>query len=236
MIGVVLPYHKQADSVYFTVRTILAQREAMYVCIVDDGKTGVPDAVMSDLRECSWVKRFELIGTDHIGVQKARNLGREWMDHLSPDFILFSDTDILWYRGAFVIMEEALKKHPQCSYAFGDYDREGAFGGRFSAGPFNTQRLLEQNFVSMMSLIRMGDLPMQAFIEDEDRLQDWSLWLRMLRLGKKGIYVGTVLFKAFFGTDGISARGVDDYRHWYDKIRSRYAMRDSGGSVQSARA
>jgi hypothetical protein len=43
--------------------------------------------------------------------------------------------------------------------------------------------------------------------EDLDRLQDWALWLALVNLGGRGVYVQDVLFKTPLKEDGISRTG-----------------------------
>ena len=69
------------------------------------------------------------------------------------------------------------------SYAYGNYVLNK---NRVDTGEFDEDRLKQCNFVSTNSLIRSKDFI--GFNEDLERHQDWDLWLRMLKEGKKGIY------------------------------------------------
>jgi len=123
-------------------------------------------------------------------------------------------------------MQEALEMahnaDSKVAYSYGNYDRIGSVTGTWTAGEFNEKRLKEVNFISTMSMVYTKTLPAPPFVEDEDRLQDWSLWLRMLQNGRVGAYVPKTLFSAFYDDDCISVRDTADYYHWSNLIRSRY--------------
>ena len=76
-----------------------------------------------------------------------------------------------------------------------------------------------------MSLIKF-DVLVEAvsrpFIEDEHRLQDWSLWLRLLNAGYTGVFVNQVIFTAHFSANSVSVRNAGNYEKWRELIADRY--------------
>jgi len=215
-IAVIIPFHDQHVVLDRCLESIRRQSTAasVSVFIVDDGsKQPLLEAVKQYVR-----LPFE----KNHGVQHARNNGWLYAKYGLPSYVLFCDADVFWYPNAFQDFLDALEANPDAAYAYGDYDRYGVFEGRFSAGPFSDVRLRHANFVTTMSMIRFQCIPEVPFIEDEERLQDWSLWLRLLNAGHRGIYTEKVMFNTGFTKDSVSSRGPEDYAFWRDKMRSRY--------------
>jgi hypothetical protein len=137
--------------------------------------------------------------------------------------MVFSDGDVVWMDGAFEVMLSTLKKAPaNVAYAYGYYSRTGELSGVYPSHEFNAKLLTRHNYISTMSLIKTGLLPDPPFVEDEERLQDWSLWLRLLSNGYEGALVKQVLFESHFERGDVSLRGLDDYSKWQKLIRARY--------------
>ncbi len=144
----------------------------------------------------------------------------------SCPYIIFCDADVQWKPKAFRLMQKAMEVRRQTdhhvAFAYGDYDRVGAIAGLWRARKFNVEELRRQNYISTMALVLTSALPNPPFVEDEERLQDWSLWLRMLNKGHTGIHVGATLFTAFYNDGSVSTRDIKDYEKWHNLLMERY--------------
>lgn len=216
-IAVIVPYRNQISKLTRCLDSIRHQSTGdSVIIVVDDGSE--PPLVRSD--------DYHLIRFPrNMGVQQARNAGYMYAKNLKSDFILFCDQDVYWKPRAFYQFLQALRIAPECAYAYGDYERYGQFNGVFRAGPFSSVRLQAVNFVSTMALVRSECLPKVPFVEDEKRLQDWSLWLRMLNAGHKGVYTDEVMFETGFSKESVSSRGPADYQYWHQLMQRRYVKR-----------
>ncbi len=162
--------------------------------------------------------------TDNMGVQRCRNLGYRRAQRNESKFVLFCDADIVWEPEAIDHMVDTLRETPDdVAFVYSDYKRVGALAGTWYAGTFDADRLRNDNFISTMSMCKVSHLPDPPFVEDEERFQDWSLWLRILARGGRGVYIPRVLFTAHYNEFDISLRGVKHCQYWKEKIRSRYA-------------
>ncbi len=220
-VGVVIPCKDRHDLLIDTTASILAQKDIprLLGIIVDDG-SDPPLSTIPEILDGPWqVLRNDL----PEGVQKARNLGWGKLRD-KVDYIMFSDSDIVWEPHAFKKLVQALVDSPKAAYSYCSYKREGKVFGIFRSHPFDSGALLDCNYISTMSMIRANCLFYRPFVTDEARLQDWSLWLRFLMAGYPGVFVDEYLFTAFFGEDSISMNGLLDYEYWYRKIRQRYVI------------
>ena len=134
-------------------------------------------------------KDFETIiieDSEQRGANWARNQGAL---QAKGEMLLFSDSDIHWFSNALETMLAYLYTFQKVSYCYGQY----TMGGKIYCNrDFDPEVLKQINYISTMSLMRTKDFP--GFDENIKRLQDWDLWLTMLKQGKIGINCKTILF------------------------------------------
>ena len=129
----------------------------------------------------------------------ARNAGFKMV---KTPYILFSDNDIDWSPDALQKMFDCLEADKGISYAYGAYLLNGKI---WCNKEWDPKELKRRNFVSTMTMVRTGHHP--GFDENLKRLQDWDVWLSMLKQGKKGKYVGKQIFSTPV-RDGITRNSV----------------------------
>ena len=169
------------------------------------------DLTLSTLQDQTY-KHFTtvvVIDSECRGASWARNRG--FLEVRTP-FVLFSDNDIHWYPTALDRLIFFLKESASASYSYGWYELgSGVTLGR--GKKFSPRSLVKNNYISTMSLIRTDDFP--GWDENLKRMQDWDLWLTMLRQKKVGVYVDTKLFKTEMSDHGITAtedlKAANDY-------------------------
>ena len=221
-LGVIVPCLDQYSTLSPTLLSIQRQVFDKIVMVLDDSSDPpLDDLVPASVPGCRMeYVRFE----EHRGVQACRNEGQRSLQS-NCRMILFCDSDVTWKNGAFSRLGTELRNYPEAAYAYCDYDRRGIAGDKpFIAGPFSDEKLRVRPFISTMSMAISDYMIQPAFIENEERLQDWSLWLRMMNSGRRGTYVPEVLFEAHFEDDRhcISRRGLSDYVGWYETMIRRY--------------
>ncbi len=217
MIGVVISHYSNHDGLRKCLNSLQLQLDVPIMTLVVDDHSPMPMLDRTD---------FTLYSNDiNRGQQWCRNLGQRYFTKTYPmPYILFCDHDIVWEPGALKLMLEALmKSSSDVAYAYCDYQRDGALKTHHIAGPFSQKRLRTNNFISTMSLCKAKCLPEPAFIEEEKRLQDWSLWLRLLNTGYEGVYLRNTLFTAHYNWDDVSCGSTEDFYFWKKTIRERYA-------------
>jgi glycosyltransferase involved in cell wall biosynthesis len=124
------------------------------------------------------------------GANWARNEGFKSCD---TEFVLFSDNDINWTDTGIESMIYMLDHFPRASYSYGRFIVDGVIWGH---QVFNPVKLLTENFVSTMSIIRSEDFRLcGGFDESLVGFQDWDLWLNLLINHKKrGVYCNELIF------------------------------------------
>jgi glycosyltransferase involved in cell wall biosynthesis len=137
-------------------------------------------AVQSDLLE------IVVVYDEDKGANWARNRGAELAQ---TEYILFSDNDVEWEPNAVQALYEKLKNFPTCGYSYGWYVLEDRI---CCNSEFDARKLRAINYISTMSLVRKSVFC--GFDEKILRLQDWDLWLSLLKKGITGVYCGQKIF------------------------------------------
>jgi len=120
------------------------------------------------------------------GAPTARNNG---FAQSVGSFVLFCDADVEMRPEMLFELENALKTHPDASYAYSSFK----WGWKsFSSFSFDAQRLRQMNYIHTSALMRRAVFPL--FDVSLKRFQDWDLWLTILEKGGKGIFVEKELF------------------------------------------
>lgn len=140
-------------------------------------------------------------GVDHfirlprnLGACAARNIG--WLS-ASGQFTLFFDADDHLELSAVRVLVETIHNHPEAALCYSDFTVDG---DRFEAGPFELRALRHRNKVAIAALVRTREFC--GFDERLPRGMDWDAWLRMLKLGKRGVKAAGMLFHVDTGRPG----------------------------------
>jgi cellulose synthase/poly-beta-1,6-N-acetylglucosamine synthase-like glycosyltransferase len=151
-------------------------------------------------------KNLELIvvvDLDGRGQSWARNQG---LSMARRRLVLFSDYDCHWYPDAVETLYNALQT-AQCKpdsgfvvgYAFPGYHQMRGVVPELTFGlePWSWPRLIQSNYITMMSLVDTTLLDFHGclyFDETLRRLEDWDLWLRCGQRKISGTGAGKILF------------------------------------------
>lgn len=201
-LGIVVPHYNQHETLYMSVGSLLTSKVEKKIVVVDDGS--VPSVVYAP----PIPDDVSVIGINpNHGVQVARNTGFQYLSRFKCEYILFSDSDVIWMPRALDKMIAALDADKGASFAYCDF-----IWGHINmfAGYWDKEKLYKENYISTMSVIRTSCLMSFAYKpwnEGLKRLQDWALWLSLVNLGCRGVYVQDVLFKTPLRDDGISRTG-----------------------------
>jgi GT2 family glycosyltransferase len=205
-VSVVMPAYQAERSIGAAVASVLWQTYAdLELIVVDDGSTDATGAIAAAHPGAQIVRQ------DNAGVAAARNRG---IAEARGELVTFCDAD-----------DVLLARHLEALVAV--WDRRGGIatsncywlfeGGihpskkRYKGGfpPPERQRLaiLEQNFVSTMSLFPRGLTDEIGPFETERRwAEDWDFWLRAIYAGHRVSLQAEPLALYRWGSTGLSSR------------------------------
>lgn len=190
MISIIIPVYNQADKLLQCLDSICAQTCKNYeVIIVNDGSQ---DQLLIDNYQSS-IENFKLINQENKGSNAARNRG---LREAKGEYLLFCDADIVMQHDMLEVMLNTLKSNPHASYSYSSF----LWGAKlFKLWDFDSEKLKQMPYIHSTSLIRREHFPKSGWDKNIKRLQDWDLWLRMLKNNYKGIWINKVLFKVQIG-------------------------------------
>ncbi len=193
LISIVIPTYQHAHTILQCLDSIFVQTYSnIEIIVVNDGSTDNTEELLEQYKE-----RITLVNQDNRGPNPARNRG---FSEAKGDFIIFCDADIVMKPEMLLTLKNALDKNPEASYAYSSFK----WGWKtFQGIPFDADRLKERNFVHTSALVRRVDFP--GFDNEIKRLQDWDVWLTMLKAGQRGVLVPKILFSV--SIDGKSRIG-----------------------------
>jgi GT2 family glycosyltransferase len=149
-----------------------------------------------------------------VKLRNARNLGANTTRMKGyrvsrGKYIVFCDADAVYEPNYLAELHAALKDaSPDIGYAYCDFRIDGRMHGTHYAGAWSEQKLTTLNFVDFPSLVRRSAFP--GLDVSLPRLQDWDVWLTMMKAGYKGVYVPKTLYTSIKRNEGISGRGAVD--------------------------
>ncbi|MFH1662223.1 MAG: glycosyltransferase family A protein [Candidatus Falkowbacteria bacterium] len=194
MISIIIPIYNQADKLGKCLDSILAQAYKDFeIIVVDDGSTDNFNEIINKYKN-----NLKIINQENKGAPSARNRG---VKEVKGEYILFCDADIVMKPEMLSEMLNALKNNPDKSYAYSSF-----FWGRklFKLEKFSAEKLKNMPYIHTTSLIRKEHFSTQGgqalqWDENIKKLQDWDLWLAMLKNGRTGVFINKVLFKVQTG-------------------------------------
>lgn len=191
------------------------QKKITIVIPIKNG--GSADITLKSLEEQTFTD-FDTIVIDdeNRGANWARNEG---FKKVKTEFVLFSDDDINWDLNGIAHLYGYLMAAPEASFSYGSYKMGDQI---FCDKEYDAGLLMQTNYISTMSLIRSEHFP--GFDENIKRLQDWDLWLNMLRTGKIGVYCKRQIFTTEI-RDGISyGKDSIDWTKAVNIIKAKYKI------------
>lgn len=186
LITVITPYYNAGKYIEQTYRCMVNQTFPWFEwLIVDDGSTNEKDLfILEKLRvkdsRISIIRREE-----NGGIAAARNTG---IRMAVADILVMVDADDLIVPTYLEVLYWLLYKNPDCDWAYtnavGFQDKQYLWNQ-----PFDMERLKRYNFLTYSAAIRKKALQEVGGYDDSEKYyyEDWYLWLRLLKKGKKPV-------------------------------------------------
>jgi glycosyltransferase involved in cell wall biosynthesis len=191
-VSVIIPCFNHGEFLPEAVCSATAiERDDIESIVVDDGSTDERTRKEMDALLAQGIK---VIRQENKGLAAARNAG---IAISRGEYILPLDADDrlrpAWIDHGIRILDS----DPQVGVVYGDAECFGTRTGRWHVGPFESDKLLQWNYIHASALYRRsvweqnrgydGTMPVQG-------LEDWDFWLGALEHGWEFRYVPEVFF------------------------------------------
>jgi len=147
-------------------------------------------------------------------IQNGLNWYKENVKDKIP-YILPLDRDIVLGRSMIDRMVFVLDIVPDnVAFTYANFEFKGVVDRSFPAIPYDINLLLQNNYISSNSLIKIDKLNIiGGFVTEEKyrRLLDWVLWLRFFDYGYVGLPTPNANFVAISSSEDISAGTNEDF-------------------------
>jgi glycosyltransferase involved in cell wall biosynthesis len=209
-VDIIIPAYNCQDYIVEALETVFEQTwpdSKMSVVVVDDGSTDGTSRVVESMKKPKSIDFTLITKKENLGANSARNSA---LPLCKGEFVFIMDADSLLSSDAIEVLAYNLSSQPDSiGYTYCCFNRLWEAQGSFLVDPwsppeFNPDTLKQNNYISMMSLIRRSVLPEEGFDTSVTRFQDWDMWLTLLERGIYGSKVDEVLFNAYVLKDGIS--------------------------------
>lgn len=145
------------------------------------------------------------------------------------DILLFLDPDVYLYPGILREYKDAFDQY-DVDFVYGDYDFEG--GGRVQGRKYSEYELKCANYISGGFPVKK--ISFRGWDESLQSLQDWAMWLEVIKSGGKGLYIGRPCFVTDLPKEGgISADQADNWTDRYTTVRNKHSFHTSKMAVTS---
>ena len=186
-ISVVIPAYNAESTVGAAISSALWQTYAdSEIVVVDDGSSDATGAVAS-----AYPDRVRVVRQENGGVASARNRG---IAEARGELIAFCDADDVLLPRHLEALVSTFDRHAggiatsNCYWLFanGIHPSRVRYKGRFPRPERQRRAILEQNFVSTMSLFpkRLAD-DLGGFSTELAVAEDWDFWLRAIYSGAR---------------------------------------------------
>jgi glycosyltransferase involved in cell wall biosynthesis len=190
----VIPAYNAGSMVQSAIRSVIAQtREDWELFVIDDGSQDDTFDRASEIGD----ERITCLRQENQGPGPARNLG---IERAGGKYVSFLDSDDLWMPTYLESMGEALERAPEAGLAYTDawslddetrrIHRATAMSwGRPPVEPPSDHeqlllRLVSDNFILTSATVRRAVIEEVGAVDPTlPRVQDYELWLRIVRAG-----------------------------------------------------
>ena len=194
IVSIVTPFYNNGKEIEETFHSIMNQIYPYFEwIIVDDGSKD--EFSINKLKEISKKdERIKVFTIENGGPSVARDYGISKTSSTSK-YVFFLDSDDVIDKTMIECLYWTLETHKEASFA---YTSTVNFGTREFIWEkyFTVEQEKEENLLTISALVRKEDLlEVGCFgIKEKAMYEDWNLWLKLIKKGKKPIRVSAPLF------------------------------------------
>ena len=194
IISIVTPFYNSGSTIEETFNSVMNQTYPFYEwIIVDDGSKDKES--VKKLKEIEKKdSRIKVYTKENGGPAQARDFGIEKTSK-SVKYIFFLDSDDTIHETTLECLYWALETNKDASFA---YTSVVNFGQRefYWEKYLTIEQEKDENLITVSALVKKEDLlEVGCFgIKEKAMYEDWNLWLKLIRAGKKPLRVNAPLF------------------------------------------
>lgn len=155
---------------------------------------------------------WKVIFTEEKGACQARNLG---FKESTGEIVAFVNSDYILKLGCISTWVSELQNHPDCGFVYGAYEYASSSREIYSSKPFDPFQLEIANYIDCgFPLWRKNVVEWDPEVKS---LQDWDFWIRVVRQGIKGHFLGRTIS---FIAEPPRPKGLsmDSSENWLDRV------------------
>jgi len=180
-VGIIIPCYNAGNYIEESINSCLDQfYKNIAVIVIDDCSTDKWEYTDTDGRV--YFARNKM----NLGASETRNIGAKHATSLGCDYLLFHDADDVMTKDSITSRIDLIRE-PLVSVVYGDYynmDEDGKIVSYENKPDFSFQRLLEDNYISCLSLTKTIFFNTVGGFDSHLTFgEDWDLWLRILKFG-----------------------------------------------------
>ena len=203
-----MPYYKNAKTLAESLGSIMDQDyPEKEVIITLDGEDSSARAILKTFPDVTVM----VTPKPQSGAPVARNMSAS---RATGDYLVFLDPDTRLLPGALREWADAFDENPDCGFVYSGFRIKG-LQGQYPSEPFSPYLLEINNYINGMNPMRKEVFP--GWDENCKSFQDWEMWLRIVKSGVKGHYLGMDV--CYFETDPPRAGGLseDSHKHYFER-------------------
>lgn len=193
-ISIITPFYNGGKTLLETANSIFSQTYPYFEWIIIDDGSKDEESLKELAKVEKMDKRIKVFHKENGGPSIARDYGIE-KSSADTKYIYFLDCDDLIEKTMLECLYWTLETHPDASFA---YTSMVNFGDReFIWEQWLTlEREMVENVICISSMVKKSDLlEVGGFgLKEKGMYEDWNLWLKLLKAGKKPIRVSDKLF------------------------------------------
>lgn len=222
--SVILPVHDVPKDIFKRCLMSISDQDypSLEVVIVPNGGDKESEAIATE-----WAKdkaNWKVVAIEEPGACNARNVG---FNNSTGEIVSFTNSDYILQPGCIRMWVDTLLKHPDCGFAYGAYEYTTPNRDVYWSKPFDVFQLEVANYIDCgFPLWRKHVVEWDVNCKS---LQDWDFWLRVVKSGVKGHYLGREI--SFLAAPprpkGLSN---DSTNNWMERVR--YVKEKNGISLR----
>ncbi len=220
LISIIIPTWNCGRYIGRLLKSIANQTyDNMEVIIIDDASEDSTQRIVSRKIKTSSLPIYYTRNTKKTNANIARNIG---LQIARGDYIFLCDADSHLNYNCLATLKKALDGGNGV-FAYCDFKIMWQIGkhwkeGVHICGRWDTERMREHNYISMMCLWKRQSMP--GIDNQIERMQEWDMFLEVIEKKQAGVYVPMKLFTVYMRENGLS-RNKNEAERWTNTIKEK---------------